>query len=92
MAHFLQGMAIQLFLLVIFTEKSDALVFGFLLFMFLAIRWVFATRDLLEVKDKSTPRGAIVPTNYKPPRSANSTPSTPMSLKLGKAEFQMNWD
>lgn len=37
MAHFLLGMTAQLLLLIIFTHKSDELVFGLLLIIFLSI-------------------------------------------------------
>lgn len=52
MAHFLQGMSVQLLLLIIFTHKSDALVFSFLLLVFLSIRWAFLNKTrLTEKKD-----------------------------------------
>ena len=87
MAHFLQGMAAQLLLLIIFTQKSDALVFGFLLFVFLSIRWAFLNKTLLTDKEDSQSK-IILPLA---PNSKASTPpkSTPIKMKLGKTIFQM---
>lgn len=87
MAYFLQGMAAQLLLLIIFTHKSDALVFGFLLLVFLSIRWAFLNKALLAGKKDSKPeiifpvkRGSL---KTIPPQSA------PIKMKVGKTTFQM---
>ena len=83
MAHFLQGMAAQLFLLVIFTQKSDALVFGFLLFAFLTIRWAFLNRDFLKEQKKDTPPSIYVPENLNSSSKLASTSSSPVIMKHG---------
>ena len=87
MAHFLQGMAAQLLLLIIFTHKSDALVFGFLLLVFLSIRWAFLNKTLLTDKDDSQSK-IILPLA---PKSKAPIPpkSTPIKMKLGKTTLQM---
>jgi hypothetical protein len=87
MAHFLQGMAAQLLLLIIFTQESDALVFGFLLFVFLLIRWAFLNKTLLT--DKEDSQSAIILPLV--PNSKTSLPpqSTPIKIRLGKTTLQM---
>ena len=87
MAHFLQGMAAQLLLLIIFTHKSDALVFGFLLLVFLSIRWAFLNKTLL-TGERDSKSEIILPVTRGslktvPPQSA------PIIMKVGKITFQM---
>lgn len=78
MAHFLQGMAAQLLLLIIFTQKPDALVFGFLLFVFLSIRWAFLNKTLLT--DKEDSQSAIILPSV--PNSKTSLPPNQRQSKL----------
>jgi len=87
MAHFLQGMAVQLLLLIIFTHKSDALVFGFLLLAFLLIRWAFLNKTLL-TENKGSRSEIILPVTSNP-KSPVPTQSTPIKMKLGNTTFQM---
>lgn len=84
MANFLKGMAAQLSLLVIFTHKTDALVFGFLLFSFLIIRWAYLNKALLSEKNDNQ-RKIILPAS-----SVLSKPvSKPIKLNVGKMSFQL---
>ena len=87
MAHFLQGMAAQLLLLIIFTHKSDALVFGFLLLVFLSIRWAFLNKTLL-TENKGSQSEIILPVTSNP-KSPVPTQSTSIKMKLGNTTFQM---
>lgn len=87
MAYFLQGMSVQLLLLIIFTHKSDALVFGFLLLVFLSIRWAFLNKTLLTEKKDSQSK-IILPLAVNS-KAFISTQSTPLKFKLGKTTFEL---
>ena len=87
MAYFLQGMAAQLLLLIIFTHKSDALVFGFLLLVFLSIRWAFLNKALLA--GKKDPKSEIILPVSRSSIKIVPPQSTPIKMKVGKTTFQI---